>query len=106
MFKLRERLGIRQDGVVAIGDATQDGDNRIHVCGHLPADRIATPFRIEPGPAAAVRRTGLSAGNANRDAMVSAWRPRDYALDTHFDLPSGREVVLIEEALCGTEPEL
>ena len=72
MFKLRKRLGIRQDGVIAIGDTAQDGDNRVHVRGHLPADRIATPFRIEPGPAAAVRRTELSASKANRDAMALA----------------------------------
>jgi hypothetical protein len=38
--------------------------------------------------------------------MVLAWRLLDHLLDPHFDLPASREVVLIEEALGGTESEL
>jgi hypothetical protein len=64
------------------------------------------PLRIDPGPAATVRRTRLSAGNANRDAMALAWRFLDYPLGPHFDLPASGEVVLVEEALRGAEPEL
>jgi hypothetical protein len=30
----------------------------------------------------------------------------DDLFDPHFELPAGRKVVLIEEALRGTEPEL
>jgi hypothetical protein len=84
----------------------EDGDDRVHVGRHVPADRIATPLRIGPGPTAAVRRTALPAGNANGNAVTLARRFLDDLLDPYFNLPARREVVLIEEALRGTEPEL
>jgi hypothetical protein len=92
--------------VIAIGDTAENGDDRIHVGRHAPADRITTPLRIGLGAATAVRGTGRPAGNANGDAMTLAWRFLDDFLDPHLDPPAGREVVLVEEAFRGTEPEL
>jgi hypothetical protein len=95
-----------QDGVIAIGDTAEDGGDHVHIGRHVPADRIATPIRIGPRPIAAIRRTGLPARQASGDAVALAWRLLDHLLDPHFDLPASREVVLIEEALGGTESEL
>jgi hypothetical protein len=104
MFEVRERPGIGQDSVIAFGDTAEDGDDRIHVGRHVPADRITTSLRVGTGPTAAVRRSGLPAGNANGDAMTCAWRFPNGLLDPQFDLPASREVVLIKERSVGRNP--
>src|SRR5208282_591525 len=45
-LKVRALFGIVQDGGIAVTDPPQDGDDRVHIIGHLPADGITTPFCI------------------------------------------------------------
>jgi hypothetical protein len=89
---VRALFGIVQGGGVAVTDPPQDGDDRVHIIGHLPADGITTPFCISLRSTAAVRGTSLSARNTNGDTMILAGGCLDYPLDPHLDLPSSELV--------------
>src|SRR5208282_5303820 len=93
-LKVRALFGIVQDGGIAVTDPPQDGDDRVHIIGHLPADGITTPFCIS-----------LRSGNTNGDTMILARCCLDYPLDPHLDLPSSRKIVFVEKPLRGPEPE-
>src|SRR5271165_5462284 len=101
-LKVRALFGIVQDGGIAVTDPPQDGDDRVHIIGHLPADGITTPFCISLRSTAAVRRTSLSAGNTNGDTMILARCCLVYSLDPHFDLSSSRKIVFVEKPWDGT----
>ena len=51
-------FGKQGDHGVFIGDTAEDGDDRIHVGHHVPADRIATPLRIGLRPVTRGARGG------------------------------------------------
>src|SRR5271157_4582954 len=104
-LKVRALFGIVQDGGIAVTDPPQDGDDRVYIIGHVPADGITTPFCISLRSTAAVRGTSLSADNTNGDTMILARCCLDYPVGPHLDLPTSRKIVFVEKALRGTEPE-
>jgi hypothetical protein len=67
-LKVRALFGIVQDGGIAVTDPPQDGDDRVHIIRHLPADGVTTPFCI------ILRSTQPSGGPACRPAIQTGIR--------------------------------